>query len=76
MNNSWFPSYVRPPMVEDYGDFFESADVLFTDGKEYWTGRLQTWRDEEYAPSWKMKGRDGYTVDGVTHWMPLPPLPA
>ena len=66
----------RPPVKEDYGSFFHSEDVLVTDGKQVWAAYLQTWENEEYPAVWKMKGRDGYDIEGVTHWMPMPETPA
>lgn len=66
----------HPPAGEDFGCFRHSEDVLFTDGKKIWTGYLQTWDDEEYEARWFMSGPDGWTVDNVAHWMPLPELPA
>jgi hypothetical protein len=73
--DEWIPCDQRPPVKEDYGDSFHSEEVLFTDGKRRWSGYLQTWADEEYEPTWKMAGPDGYNVENVTHWMPLPELP-
>lgn len=68
--------HTLPPAGEDFGCFRHSVDVLVTDGRRQWVGYLQTWDGEEYPPAWKMKGPDGWDIDGVTHWMPLPELPA
>ena len=73
--STWISEDKRPPIGEDYGCFFHSVDVLFTDGVSQWVGYLQTWEDEEYHPTWKMRGPDGWDVKNVTHWMPLPILP-
>ena len=72
---AWISCDNRPPIGEDFGCFFHSVDVLFTNGKYQWVGYLQTWEEEEYEPIWKMKGPDGWDVKNVTHWMPLPYLP-
>jgi hypothetical protein len=73
--SAWVSVDQRPPIIEDYGCFFHSIDVLFTDGVDQWVGYLQTWEDEEYEPMWKMKGPDGWGVKNVTHWMILPFVP-
>jgi len=66
----------KPPMSECYGEFWHSERVLVTDGYKQWLGYLQSWEADEYRQAWKMDGPDGYDIIGVTHWMPLPPLPA
>jgi hypothetical protein len=73
--SAWVSVCQRPPIGEGYGCFFHSIDVLFTDGVNQWVGYLQTWEDDEYEPTWKMKGPDGWDVKNVTHWSPLPSLP-
>jgi hypothetical protein len=65
----------KPPRLECYGEFWRSEPVLVTDGKHQWVGYLQSLDNEEYTLSWKMAGPDGWEITGVTHWMPLPPLP-
>lgn len=43
-------------------------------GRQY-TAEMHDWRidpDDEPNPKWVMAGRDGYTIDDVTGWMPLP----
>lgn len=72
---SWIPANLPPPATDDDGILFRSEDVLFTDGKKLWVGHLLTWAGNEYPEQWIMKGPDGWEVDGVTHWMPLPPAP-
>lgn len=72
--SAWIPCSIRPQAGEDFGCFVHSVDVLFTDGRNQWVGYLQTWEDEEYDPTWNMKGPDGWEVKNVTHWMPLPSL--
>lgn len=70
----WTPVTMLPPPGEDYGDFNHSVDVLITDGRDIFVGYYKFWRDEDYS-QWKLKGRDSYTFDNVTHWMALPSLP-
>ena len=65
----------KPPKSECLGDYWYSEPVIVTDGKHQWVGYFQTWDDTDYLSAWKMSGPDGYRIDGVTHWMPLPPLP-
>lgn len=65
----------RPPMGDDFHAFRHSVPVLATDGVIMLVAYLQVWTDDDYAPSWKIAGRDGYTFEGVTHWMLLPALP-
>ena len=73
---TWVPiDKALPKEGEDYGAFLRSVDVLTTDGHRVYVAYLQTWEDDEYPAVWKMIGRDGYTLDNITHWMPLPTLP-
>jgi hypothetical protein len=65
----------KPPKLECYGEFWHSVPVLVTDGKQQWVGYWQSWEDGESLSSWYVAGPDGYQITGVTHWMPLPPLP-
>jgi hypothetical protein len=68
----------KPPKLECFGEFSYSERVLITDGRSQWVGYWQSWDDEddeECMSCWKMVGPDGYEITGVTHWMPLPPLP-
>ena len=64
-----------PKPEEDYISFTHSRDVLVYDGKQVRIGHLQVWEDNEYPPQWRESGRDGYEINGVTHWMPLPEPP-
>lgn len=68
----------EPPMKDSLFGMHQSELVLVTDGKMRWLGYLQNWDKEEYPSewkTWKMSGPDGYNIEGVTHWMPLPHLP-
>lgn len=47
-----------------------STWVLAWDGFDVWVAFVQYWADGD--PVWKMAGRDGYGLEGVTHWQPLP----
>jgi len=62
-------------MGDDFHAFRHSVPVLATDGVLILVAYVHVWADNDYAPSWKIAGRDGYTFDGVTHWRPLPSLP-
>jgi hypothetical protein len=73
--SAWVSCDQRPQIEEEFGGVSRSIDVIFTDGKEQWIGYMETWENDEYEPTWKMKGPDGWDVENVTHWMPLPPLP-
>ena len=73
-----------PKDEDDYGSFIHSQRVLIAvKGRlswETWVGYLQTWtegEDSEQWPRrmWKLSGRDGYTLEGVTHWAELPEPP-
>lgn|SRR5574337_309730 len=64
-----------PPMGDDFHAFRHSVPVLATDGVTILVAYLQVWTNDDYAPSWKIAGRDGYDFVGVTHWMLLPLLP-
>lgn len=65
----------KPARYKCYGDFWHSEPVLVTDGYHRLVGYFQTWNGGEYISKWKLAGPDGYTIDNVTHWAPLPPLP-
>jgi hypothetical protein len=74
-NSAWIPCDQRPPIKKDFLAFCHSEEVLFTDGKEQWVGYLQTWLDDEYEPTWKMKGSEEREVEHITLWRHLPPQP-
>ena len=74
-SDNWTPAQYRPPFGESFGEFHHSRDVLFTDGHRIYAGYLQTWTENEWPPSWRMLGPDGWEVENVTHWMYLPHLP-
>lgn len=70
-----------PPLEgEDYGYRRESVEVLaFAGGRIHvarFTAELED-PDEWSPPSswWILQGRDGYRLDGVTHWAFLPEGP-
>ena len=52
----------------DYGDFWESEDVFFTDGKKIRVGYYQHW-NEDYACCWKS---GEYEIENVVKWAYLP----
>lgn len=75
--STWIPVTSRLPEMTD---FEVSEQVLFTDGVERYVGKYYSdaddWTPEdEQRPRWIISGRDGYEVEGVTHWQPLPALP-
>ncbi len=59
--------------VEEKDKLSESMDdVLFTNGKELYRGyRFASF--ENTVEGWYCD--HGYSIDNVTHWMPLPELP-
>lgn len=60
----------------DYGAWVNSKRVLaWADGKA-WTAYVQHWPKDEGGPRWIQSGRDGYDLEGVTHWQPLPDGPS
>ncbi len=65
----------KPPRKEYYGGFWHSMPVIVTNGKDIFMGYFQSWDDPEYNSGWKLKGPDGWAINGVTHWMYPPPLP-
>ncbi len=77
---TWVDAEVeKPPKSECYGDYCYSEPVLITDGQRRWLGYFQTWKADSdgkplHEPTWYESG-DVDHIDGVTHWMPLPPLP-
>jgi len=79
--DGWQPyPETRPPNNEKeclIGYDFYSHEVLFTDGREIYIGRLEQIDASEtgFDPEWIESGPDGYRQTCVTHWRPLPPLP-
>jgi hypothetical protein len=66
-----------PRLVEDILIFQESADVLFTDGKEIWLGVYRyTPADPDWDEGERHEWRDGECqyFDNVVAWQPLPSL--
>ncbi len=63
-----------PP--ELYSDSWRSnsEQILMTDGIHTYTGYCWKYPDEETI-NWTISGRDGYSFNEITHWMPLPELP-
>lgn len=66
---------VKPPAPLPTDDDFivyplQSEKVLCWDGDVWLVGYLEVWDEGEEI--WKQLGRDGYIIEGVTHWMPLP----
>ena len=63
---------------EDYGAWVNSDRVLAWDGRAVWVAYVQHWRgDDEPEPyRWVSAGRDGYGIEGITHWQPLPEVPS
>lgn len=56
---------------------FYSIEVLFTNGRDIYIGRLENIdaSDLGFGSQWVESGPDGYRQDNITHWMPLPKLP-
>lgn len=68
----WIACNDRLPDLND--DLLPSSDyVLATDGKGQWVAYIVGFDDEPIR--WKEKGRDGYSLENITHWQPLPSLP-
>jgi hypothetical protein len=75
----------KPPMDPEYdfgfsgGGYGESIEVLALVHKAFgprvFIARLKRYTDDEFTEQWVMQGRDGYILEGVTHWRLLPPLP-
>ena len=59
-----------PPLSNDDTCHLRSSNVLFTDGKTIYHGYVAV--DDDGTPTWKMFGRDGYTVHNVIEWIDLP----
>ena len=72
---TWIAASEKPPRQECYGEFWHSETVIVTDGKDIYMGYWESWDDPEYYGGWKLQGRDGYTIEGVTHWMYQPSFP-
>jgi hypothetical protein len=67
MEMNWIPLKDQKP------DITQSGHYLVTDGK---TVRPADWWDEGKKMFWvEGDGWNGAFVEGVTHWMPMPPPP-
>lgn len=75
--NAWLSVDIGLPEIKDeplVGLDSQSREVLvLTKNKQIWIAYLYQW-DEEYPAQWKIKGRDGYDLDNVTHWQELPAI--
>ena len=72
-----------PPLAENEIGWYPaySKMVLIWNGTQVLVGYLQKWDPKDPDPelwpdSWKQYGRDGYSLNNVTHWQPLPEGPA
>jgi hypothetical protein len=66
----------RPEPKEDYYVFTHSLEVLCYNGKDIYLGYLEVYDEEEdREPTWREAGRDGYSIENVTHWTYLPEPP-
>ena len=76
--NVWLDAELhKPPRKECYGEFWTSEPVLIVvNGKEIQLGYYQSWDDDPQWNCWKLAGRDNLTIDVVTHFRTLPPLPS
>lgn len=66
----WIPVSEKPALREE-GSF--SEEILFTNGKYVYFGYLNDLSEIGEGFSWLLS--NGYEIDDVTHWMPLPELP-
>ena len=73
--NDWTPVDDSLPILKFDMGSGDSVNVLLTDGTTQWIGYLYQIQGDDEPPHWKQQGRDGYRLDCVTHWRPLPPLP-
>ena len=69
---------VKDRLPEDDGNGLQRSDtVLACDSYgNIRTAYLQRYEDDEFPARWRLTGPDSYDFEGVTHWQPLPPLPA
>lgn len=78
LNSGWIAHTDRlPELVEDNLICQESAEVLFTDGKEIWLGVYRyTPADPDWDEGERHDWRDGeyQCLEGVIAWQPLPSL--
>jgi hypothetical protein len=78
MENNWISVEEKLPEkdeVRDFGYFWGSIDVLIFDGKNINIGYWVQWEENEFPLEWKIKGRDSYSISGITHWGYLPEIP-
>lgn len=68
--SNWIPASEKPAISEEWPC---SKDILFTDGKDIYLGYLSDLSEIGEDFSWLSS--NGYEIDDVTHWMPLPELP-
>lgn len=74
----WISVYARLPEPDpgrDYGAWMESREVLVvTESGNIHIARNWTPVDDDGSHGWVLQGRDGYRLDGVIYWAPLPSL--
>lgn len=79
--SAWISTAIAtPPLVDGESEFVLVAAPLRSAhpivAKYRFTEDPGAGRDDPPGWSvWVMFGRDGYTIDGVTHWMMLPEMP-
>lgn len=80
---------MRPPSelpaldpTRDYGAWCDTKHVLgYTARGDAYVAYAEVWpikegeTEPEFAPRWKLAGRDGYDFEGMVGWIPLPPTP-
>lgn len=67
-----------PEALDDFGTFSYSREVLaWSEGRAHLAILQRNYNDNGKRPrvGWKIAGRDGYTLDGVTHWQDAPKGP-
>jgi len=77
MTDGWQPyPETKPSQGDHYPPFTDSEYVLAWDGRRVLQACLREHEDSTFYPRWVLVGPDGYYLDGVTHWHPLPKPPA
>ena len=78
MDDNWISVEERLPEMHTSNDIFghlESDRVLVMSYGRATVANLRQYHDDAFPALWIETGSDGYAMEHVTHWQPLPAMP-